>query len=122
MTTQQVISAWTTPDNYCQSRNDYYFNLSTGRSEIETKSRKRDQAMLMSLGRKLPGTVNHAKYWIANNCQLDVIMPSNIRAFAEYADMIGFVPTYKFTKSGGFVRVVNLDELNRCIANYFKAK
>ena len=120
MTTQQVIEAWSTPYNYCEPRDSYYFDLRTNAEYITTKPRKHDQYMLMRLGRKLPGTKVHANFWLRNGCVFDLVSTHEIRPIEDYAKMIGFTPDYRFTKSGIFVRLTNSNELNAAIKAYFK--
>ena len=119
MTTSQVIKAWTVPTNFCEPRGDYYFNLHRGAEEVSTKQGKHDQYFLMDLGRKLPSTKLHAKYWL-NGCKFDLIGTHDILPMEDYFKMIGFTPDYRFAKSGCFVRLNNHDELNIYIKNYFK--
>jgi len=119
MTTQEVIQAWTVEENNCKPRNDYYFNLHNGASDIQTKSRIHDQYLLMSLGRKLPGTKTHAKFWLKNECIFDVVSTHDILPLLCYADTIKFTPCYRFTKSKSFARLTNHEQLNDCIRKHF---
>lgn len=118
MNTQEVIDAWTKESNFCEPRNDYYFNLSTNES-IVTVLAKRDQKFSMEIGRKLPGNATHAKYWIKEGLLFDTIGVHEIKPFAAYCEMIGIEPIFKFTKSQSFVRLVNNTEFNDAIKNHF---
>jgi hypothetical protein len=120
MNTAQVLATWTNESNFCEPRNDYYFNLHKGIAGIATGPRKHDMKLLMGLGRALPGTKVHAAYWLSRGCIFDVISCHDILPFAEYCAKVGVVPIFKFTKSKGFVRMVNHSELNEAIRAYFK--
>jgi len=122
MTTEQVIAEWSTPANYCEPRGCYYFDINATMERITTKPRKHDQYMLMRLGRKLPGTKVHANFWLRNGRVFDLVSIHEIRPIEDYGKMVGFEPAYKFTKSKGFVRLTNSNELDDCIRNFFNIK
>ena len=119
MKTADVLRAWSNENNYCAPRNDYYFNLNPSMEAITTQAKKQGQKFLMQLGRKLPSNLNHAKFWIKNGCVFDLIGTHDIRPFAAYCEMIGFQPTFKFTKSQTFVRLENVYDFHTAIKQYF---
>ena len=119
MKTSEVLNAWTTPNNFCEPRNDYYFNL-TSDSDILTKERAHEQKFLMSLGRKLPGTKAHAKFWITNGCVFDVISTHDIKPFSSFCEKIGFTPDFTFTKSKIFVRLTSTEGFSEAIKKYYE--
>ena len=122
MTTQEVINHWTTPENFCTPRGDYYFNLNTDSKEVMTRKGCHDARLLMSLGRKLPSTKIHAQYWMKHDAAFDLISCHSIRPITAYFNELGIQPIFTFTKSKTFVRLTqeSIAALRVAVASHFK--
>lgn len=66
---------------------------------------------LMDLGRVLPETKAQIKHFVSSSISLDVLNADDVEVVEEILVKYGFTGKYKYTKSKGWVRLQNYEDL-----------
>lgn len=70
---------------------------------------------LMGLGRVFPTTKAQVKYFISENCNLDVLNYEDVQLVESLLNKHGFKGEYKYTKSQTWVRLENQSDLKKAL-------
>lgn len=88
-------------------------NLESQDFIFNTNERQAGQhyTFLMKLGRILPTTPAQAKFFINNECKLDVLNIVDVQRVEALLNEAGLEGDYKYTKNNHWVRLVNIEAL-----------
>jgi hypothetical protein len=70
---------------------------------------------LMSLGRVFPTTTTQAAYFVRKGCTLECLNMDDVQMIETLLNKYDMKGTYKYTKSGKWVQLVNMMDLHTAV-------